>query len=190
MAQRTWLITGVSSGFGRQLTERLLDGGERVVGTVRGLDKVADLVDQYPAAFRAELLDVTDAAAIRQVVDRSFAELGRIDVIVSNAGYGLFGATEELSDEQIRHIVDTNLIGSIQLIRAALPHLRRQGGGRIIFHRLRQPLQHVGVGAAGMWRAVDLQGVQEGIDRGPDGQPAGLLLRGSGCSSQRVSGWT
>ena len=132
MAQRTWLITGVSSGFGRQLTERLLDGGERVVGTVRGLDKVADLVEQYPAAFRAELLDVTDAAAIREVVDRSFAELGRIDVIVSNAGYSLFGATEELSDEQIRHIVDTNLIGSIQLIRAALPHLRRQGGGRII----------------------------------------------------------
>jgi NAD(P)-dependent dehydrogenase (short-subunit alcohol dehydrogenase family) len=132
MAQRTWLITGVSSGFGRQLTKQLLDGGERVVGTVRGLDTVADLVEQYLAAFRAELLDVTDTAAIREVVNRSFAELGRIDVIVSNAGYGLFGAAEELSDEQIRHIVNTNLIGSIQLIRAALPHLRAQGGGRII----------------------------------------------------------
>jgi NAD(P)-dependent dehydrogenase (short-subunit alcohol dehydrogenase family) len=78
------------------------------------------------------LLDVTDTAAIRKVVDSSFAELGRIDVIVSNAGYGLFGAAEELSDEQIDHIIATNLVGSIQLIRAVLPHLRAQGGGRII----------------------------------------------------------
>lgn len=132
MTQRTWLITGVSSGFGRELTEQLLGRGERVVGTVRRLDAVADLVERYPEAFRAELLDVTDTAAIRDVVDRSFAKLGRIDVIVSNAGYGLFGAAEELSDEQIDRIIATNLVGSIQLIRAALPHLRAQGGGRIV----------------------------------------------------------
>ena len=75
---------------------------------------------------------MTDAAQIRGVVDRSFAELGRIDVVVSNAGHGLFGAAEELSDEQVEHIIATNLVGSIQLIRAALPHLRAQGGGRII----------------------------------------------------------
>ena len=66
------------------------------------------------------------------VVDRCFAELGRIDVIVSNAGYGLFGAAEELTDAQVDHIIATNLTGSIQLIRSALPHLRAQGGGRII----------------------------------------------------------
>ena len=66
------------------------------------------------------------------VVDRSFAELGRIDVVISNAGYGLFGAAEELTDAQVDHIVATNLAGSIQLIRSALPHLRAQGGGRII----------------------------------------------------------
>jgi NAD(P)-dependent dehydrogenase (short-subunit alcohol dehydrogenase family) len=66
------------------------------------------------------------------VVDRSFAELGRVDVVVSNAGYGLFGAAEELSDAQVDHIIATNLTGSIQLIRSALPHLRAQGGGRII----------------------------------------------------------
>ena len=74
---------------------------------------------------------MTDTTAVRDVVDRSF-ELGRIDVVVSNAGYGLFGAAEELSDEQVSHIIATNLSGSIQLIRAALPHLRAQGGGRII----------------------------------------------------------
>jgi NAD(P)-dependent dehydrogenase (short-subunit alcohol dehydrogenase family) len=132
MSQRTWFITGVSSGFGRHLTEQLLERGDRVVGTVRDTGKVADLLERYREAFRAELLDVTDAAAIREVVERSFAQLGRIDVIVSNAGYGLFGAAEELTDEQVDHMIATNLVGSIRLIRAVLPHLRTQGGGRII----------------------------------------------------------
>jgi NAD(P)-dependent dehydrogenase (short-subunit alcohol dehydrogenase family) len=131
MTDRVWLITGVSSGFGRHLAEQLLERGDRVVGTVRDTSKVADLVERYPQTLHAELLDVTDTRAIREVVDRSFAQLGRIDVIVSNAGYGLFGAAEELSDAQVEHIVATNLVGSIQLIRSALPHLRAQGGGRI-----------------------------------------------------------
>jgi NAD(P)-dependent dehydrogenase (short-subunit alcohol dehydrogenase family) len=132
MAQRTWLVTGVSSGFGRELTEQLLERGDQVVGTVRDTSKVADLADRYPQQFRAEVLDVTDTQAIHEVVDRSFAGVGRIDVIVSNAGYGLFGAAEELSDAQVDHMIATNLAGSIQLIRSALPHLRSQGGGRII----------------------------------------------------------
>src|SRR4051812_30431436 len=132
MAQRTWLITGVSSGFGRQLTEQLLQRGDRVVGTVRDTGKVADLIERYPEAYRAEVLDVTDTAAIREVVGRSFAEFRRIDVIISNAGYGLFGEAEEFTDEQVEHIVATNLVGPIQLIRTALPHLRAQGGGRVI----------------------------------------------------------
>jgi NAD(P)-dependent dehydrogenase (short-subunit alcohol dehydrogenase family) len=129
---RTWLITGVSSGFGRELTRQLLDRGDSVVGTVRDTSKVADLAERYPETFRPEVLDVTDTGAVRDVVDRTFAELGRVDVVVSNAGYGLFGAAEELTDEQVDHILATNLTGSIQLIRAALPHLRGQGGGRII----------------------------------------------------------
>ncbi|SEI39955.1 NADP-dependent 3-hydroxy acid dehydrogenase YdfG [Azotobacter beijerinckii] len=132
MSKRTWLITGVSSGFGRQLTGQLLERGDCVVGTVRDTGKVTDLIERYPEAFHAEVLEVTDTAAIREVVERSFARLGRIDVIIGNAGYGLFGAAEELTDEQIEHIVATNLVGSIQLIRAALPHLRAQGGGRIV----------------------------------------------------------
>jgi NAD(P)-dependent dehydrogenase (short-subunit alcohol dehydrogenase family) len=132
MAHRAWLITGVSSGFGRQLAEQLLVRGDRVLGTVRNTGNVADLIDSYPDAFRAEVLDVTDTPAVRAVVDRAFAELGQIDVMVSNAGYGLFGAAEELTDAQVEHIVATNLVGSIQLIRAALPRLRAQGGGRII----------------------------------------------------------
>ena len=132
MKLRTWFITGVSSGFGRQLTDQLLKRGDRVIGTVRDTGKVADLLKHYPDAFHAEVLDMTDTAAIHEVVERSFAERGRVDVIISNAGYGLFGAAEELTDEQVEHIAATNLIGPIHLIRAALPHLRAQGGGRVI----------------------------------------------------------
>jgi NAD(P)-dependent dehydrogenase (short-subunit alcohol dehydrogenase family) len=130
--RRTWLITGVSSGFGRHLTDQLLARGDIVVGTVRDVTKVADLADQYPDSFHVEVLDVTDTAAVHRVVEDATAVLGHIDVVVSNAGYGLFGAAEELTDAQVEHIIATNLTGSIQLIRSALPHLRRQGNGRII----------------------------------------------------------
>ena len=132
MTSSTWFITGVNSGFGRHLTEQLLDRGDRVAGTVRRAGSVDDLKDKYGNRFWTTHLDVTDTAGIRRVVDAAFADLGRIDVVVNNAGYGLFGAAEELSDDQIRHQIDTNLIGSIQVIRAALPHLRAQGRGRII----------------------------------------------------------
>jgi NAD(P)-dependent dehydrogenase (short-subunit alcohol dehydrogenase family) len=132
MAGRTWLITGVSSGFGREMTEQLLARGDRVAGTVRRPDSVADLRSRYGERFWTAQLDITDTPAVRRVVDRAWADLGRVDVVVNNAGYGLFGASEELSDEQIRQHVDTNLVGSIQVVRAALPHLRAQGGGRIL----------------------------------------------------------
>jgi NAD(P)-dependent dehydrogenase (short-subunit alcohol dehydrogenase family) len=132
MTQRTWLITGISSGFGRHITEQLLERGDRVFGTVRKLDKVANLSARYPQTFQAALLDVTNVAAIRHTVTDAFARFGRIDVVVSNAGYGLFGAAEELTDAQVDDIIATNLTGSIQLIRSVLPYLRKQGGGRII----------------------------------------------------------
>jgi NAD(P)-dependent dehydrogenase (short-subunit alcohol dehydrogenase family) len=132
MTSRTWLITGANSGFGRHLSEQLLSRGDRVVGTFRALGSVDDLSARWPDAFRAAHLDVTDPAEITAVVDEAWAALGRIDVVVSNAGYGLMGAAEELTDEQVVHQIATNLTGSIRLIRAALPHLRRQGGGRIL----------------------------------------------------------
>ena len=132
MTQRTWLITGVNSGFGRHMTEQLLVRGDRVAGTVRNMEAMDDLKAKYGDLLRLSHLDMTDTPAIKHVVDQAFADLGRIDVIVSNAGYGLFGAAEELSDEQVTHQLNTNLVGPIMLIRAALPHLRAQGGGRII----------------------------------------------------------
>ena len=128
----TWFITGTSSGIGRDLTEQLLARGDRVAATVRRADALDAMKARYGSQLWTATLDVTDTAAVRHTVDRAFAELGRIDVVVSNAGYALFGAAEEVEDAQIRAQIDTNLIGSIQLIRAALPHLRAQGGGRIL----------------------------------------------------------
>jgi NAD(P)-dependent dehydrogenase (short-subunit alcohol dehydrogenase family) len=88
------------------------------------------LKGQYGERIWVAPLDVTDTLAVRGVVERAFDDMGRIDVVVNNAGYGFFGAAEEVSDDQIRRQIDTNLIGSIQVIRAALPLLRAQGGGR------------------------------------------------------------
>ena len=132
MSHRIWLITGVSSGFGFEMTKQLLEAGDTVVGTVRSTAKVQNLIDQYPDTFNCVLLDVTDVPAVQKTVADAFATHGRVDVIVSNAGYGLFGCAEELSDAEIDHIIATNLTGSIQLIKSSLPYLRRQGGGRII----------------------------------------------------------
>ena len=132
MAQQTWFITGISTGLGRGLAEKLLERGERVLGTVRKLEQVADLQARYGERLWVGRLDLTEASAIRPVVDEAFARAGRVDVVVNNAGYGLFGAAEELTDEQIERQVATNLLGSIHVIRAALPHLRAQGGGRVL----------------------------------------------------------
>ena len=130
--KRTWFITGVSSGFGYEMTKLLLERGDTVVGTVRKRDRVQALIEKYPDTFDCKLLDVTDVPAVHRTVKEAFEAHGKIDVIVSNAGYGLFGAAEELSDEEIDRIVATDLVGAIQVIRSSLPYLRRQGGGRII----------------------------------------------------------
>lgn len=132
MAIRTWFITGINSGFGRIMTEKLLTRGDSVAGTARKPGQLDDLKAQFGARLWLTSLDVTDTPAVRKAVNDAFDHFGRIDVVVNNAGYGLFGAAEELTDEQISHQIDTNLIGSIQVIRSALPHLRAQGGGRIL----------------------------------------------------------
>lgn len=129
---KTWFITGTSSGLGRLLTEKLLAKGDRVAATVRQTNALDDLKSKYGENLWVAQLDVTDTAGVKRTVDRAFEELGTIDVIVNNAGYALFCATEEAADEQIRHQIDTNIIGSIQVIKSALPHLRAQGSGRIL----------------------------------------------------------
>lgn len=129
---RTWLITGVSSGFGNEMTKQLLEKGDTVIGTVRSTGKVQGLIEKYPDTFDCQILDVTDIERIHEFIPEMFEKHGKIDVVVNNAGYGLFGAAEELDYENIQKILDTNLTGPIMVIHDALPFLREQGGGRII----------------------------------------------------------
>lgn len=128
----TWFITGASSGFGRLLTEHLLARGDRVAATQRRPEALDDLRAEHGDRLWTARLDVTGGEQVRQVVGDAFDALGTIDVVVSNAGYGVFASVEEADDEQIRRVVDTNLLGSIHVIRAALPHLRAQKHGRIL----------------------------------------------------------
>jgi NAD(P)-dependent dehydrogenase (short-subunit alcohol dehydrogenase family) len=114
------------------LVEQLLARGDRVAATLRRPQALGELRKRYGEQLWLGALDVDDAPATRRVVKQAFDELGRIDVVVSSAGYALFGAAEEVSDEQIEQQLRTNLTGSIQVIRACLPHLREQGGGRVL----------------------------------------------------------
>ena len=129
---RTWLITGVSSGFGNEMTKQLLKKGDTVIGTVRNTKKVEELIAEYPDTFDCQILDVTDIDRIHSFIPEMFEKHGRIDVVVNNAGYGLFGAAEELDYENINKILATNLTAPIMIIHDSLPYLRKQGGGRII----------------------------------------------------------
>lgn len=126
---RVWLITGTSTGLGRAMAEAVLARGERVVATARDVEKVKDLADR--GAFTVPL-DVTDPASVASAVAAAIAEFGRIDVLVNNAGHGLVGALEELSDEQIRAVLDTNVLGVLTVTRAVLPHMRSQRRGHIV----------------------------------------------------------
>lgn len=128
----TYLITGASRGIGRELTEQILAGGDRVAATLRRPEQLDDLKRLHGERLWTRRLDVTDTAAIEQVVGEAFAEHERIDVVVSNAGYGVMGTAEDLSDEQVEAVIATNLTGSIQLARRVVPHLRDQGGGVLV----------------------------------------------------------
>ncbi|WP_225625931.1 SDR family oxidoreductase [Streptomyces werraensis] len=125
----TWLITGTSRGIGRELTEQALTRGDHVVATLRSPEQLDDLAEKFGDRLWRARLDVTDNAQIEDVMARAFAEHERIDVVVSNAGLGVFGAGEDLTDEQVEDAIATNLTGSIQLVRRAVPYLREQGGG-------------------------------------------------------------
>ncbi|GHO97590.1 short-chain dehydrogenase/reductase [Reticulibacter mediterranei] len=128
----TWLVTGATSGIGRAVTEQLLEGGAKVAAFGRHLDGIKDLMEQHDDRLWARPVDITDTAALRDVVEQAFEAFGNIDVIFSNAGSGAVGAAEELSDDAIHQQIALNMVAPIQLIRAVLPHLRKQGGGRLI----------------------------------------------------------
>jgi NAD(P)-dependent dehydrogenase (short-subunit alcohol dehydrogenase family) len=129
---RVWLVTGVSTGFGRELAKLLLQQGDTVVGTLRQEGLRAEFEALEPGRAYARVLDVTDAPAIAPLVDGIVREFGRIDVLVNNAGFGLLGAVEELDDTQARRVIETNYFGTLNMIRAVLPHFRARRRGHIV----------------------------------------------------------
>jgi NAD(P)-dependent dehydrogenase (short-subunit alcohol dehydrogenase family) len=129
---KTWFITGTSRGFGRVWAEAALERGDRVVATARHLDALQPLAERFPQAVLPVELDVTDRASVRVAVARGHEHFGRVDVIVNNAGYGLFGAIEEVSEDEARAQLETNLLGPLWVTQAAIPYLRAQGGGHVV----------------------------------------------------------
>lgn len=131
-ASLVWFVTGCSSGLGRALCERLLDGGARVVCTARSVDAISDLRERHGERAVLLPLDVTDPASIRSAVERALAEAGHIDVLVNNAGYGLVGALEEVDEETMKAAFDANVYGVYRVTRALLPHMRERRSGHIL----------------------------------------------------------
>ena len=127
-----WLITGCSTGIGREIAVCALEAGHRVAVTARRVGDVEDLVTTYGDAAIALPLDVTDKAAIGAAVAATTERLGGIDVLVNNAGYGYLSAVEEGDDAEVRRLFDTNYFGVVDMIKAVLPGMRARGSGHVV----------------------------------------------------------
>ncbi len=127
-----WLITGCSTGIGREIARCALEAGHRVAATARRVEDIADFVDAFPQQAIALPLDVTDRAAIGAAVAACEESFGGIDVLVNNAGYGYLSAVEEGDDAEVRRLFDTNYFGVVDTLKAVLPAMRARGSGRVI----------------------------------------------------------
>jgi NAD(P)-dependent dehydrogenase (short-subunit alcohol dehydrogenase family) len=160
-----WLITGVSAGLGRALAEEALGRGWSVAGTVRRAEDAAAFAALAPERARPYLLDVADAGAVEAVVAQAAADLGGLDVVVNNAGYGLMGAFEECTVEQVRRQFEVNVFGAMAVTRAAIPVMREQESG-LLLQISSQTGRFVGPGlsiyGASKWA---LEGFSEGLSR-------------------------
>jgi NAD(P)-dependent dehydrogenase (short-subunit alcohol dehydrogenase family) len=129
---KTWIITGASSGLGLALAETALQAGERVVGTARRVDRFDALKARYSDRLLAVEHDVRDTSAAAAVVQRALDAFGRVDVLVNNAGAGQVGAAEEVTDGELRDMLEQHLFGPAAYVRAVLPHMRDNGAGAIV----------------------------------------------------------
>jgi NAD(P)-dependent dehydrogenase (short-subunit alcohol dehydrogenase family) len=132
MTAKIWFITGASRGFGREWTIAALERGDSVAATARDTRTLEDVGEKYGDRLLALPLDVTDRAADFAAVRQAHEHFGRLDVVVNNAGYGQFGMVEELSEQDLRDQLETNLFGAVWITQAALPFLREQGSGHIL----------------------------------------------------------
>lgn len=129
---KVWFVTGSSRGLGRNFVEAALGRGDKVAATARSTASLDALVARYGEAVLPLEMDVTDKAAVFASVKRAKEHFGRLDVIVNNAGYAQVGAIEELSEQELRDQLETNVFGAVWVIQAALPYLREQGSGHFI----------------------------------------------------------
>jgi NAD(P)-dependent dehydrogenase (short-subunit alcohol dehydrogenase family) len=132
MSRKVWFITGASKGFGRIWAEAALARGDRVAAAARNPESLRDLSAAYGDSVLPLALDVRDRSAAFRAVTEAKARFGRLDVVVNNAGYGLFGAVEDVTEEQARAQMETNFFGTLWVTQAAVPILREGGGGRIL----------------------------------------------------------
>lgn len=132
VTSKVWFITGSSRGFGRVWTEAALKRGDKVAATARQLASINDLNEKYGANVLTLELDVTNADQVKAAVEQAHAHFGRLDIVFNNAGYSLVGTIEEGSADDIRALYETNILGPVAVIQAALPLLRKQGGGHIL----------------------------------------------------------
>ncbi|MGV2069008.1 oxidoreductase [Agrobacterium sp. 22-226-1] len=159
---KTWLITGCSSGFGQRLALAAAQRGDQVVATARDLKTIEDMAQPFGGRMTTLPLDVTDAAAARTAVAKAVETFGSFDVLVNNAGYGLFGAIEEGTPEEYRPMFEVNVFGLIETTRAALPVLRRSGGTIV---NMSSGAGIAGSGGAGYYNAAKfaVEGISEAL---------------------------
>ena len=129
---KLFFITGVSSGFGRALTEEAISAGHRVIGTLRDEALKTELEQQYPGQFYGRVLDVTDFSALPAIVEEVEQQIGAVDVLVNNAGYGHEGIMEESPMEDIFRQFNVNVFGAVAVIKAFLPYFRQRRAGHIL----------------------------------------------------------
>jgi len=129
---KVWFITGASRGFGRVWADAALNRGDKVAATARSLASIADLKEKYGANVLTLELDVTKPDQVKTAVAQAHAHFGRLDIVFNNAGYSLVGTIEEASANDVRELYETNIFGTLAVIQAALPLLRKQGGGHIL----------------------------------------------------------
>lgn len=171
---KIWFITGSSRGLGRSLTAAVLAKGDKVAATARNTDQLQDFVDQYPNQVLPIKLDVTKQDEINVAIENTIRHFGRIDVLVNNAGFGITGAAEAYTDEQVRDQLETNLNAPIAITRAVIPHMRKQGSGHIL--QISSIGGRVGSGGITIYQAAKfgLSGFSEGLAQELD--PLGIKV--------------
>jgi NAD(P)-dependent dehydrogenase (short-subunit alcohol dehydrogenase family) len=171
---KVWFITGSARGLGRSITKAALAAGYQVAATARNPEQLQEFITAYPKQILPLPLDVTDKEQVRSAVEQTINHFGRIDVLVNNAGFGITGAAEAFTDEQVRSQLETNLYAPIELTRAVLPHMRKQRSGRIL--QISSIGGRIGTAGVSIYQAAKfgLSGFAEALSR--EVSPLGILV--------------